>query len=473
MALAGCSVEPAEPDPGDENAAPFAQTVTYALDPTTATTAGLAQAWTGMFAGTSGWTGADGVYSIPLNGVRKLGTAYNNVVYSVFTFNDTFIGSVSQLGLRDPGYRFVNSTLAIFGGDARTPTAATDLKFKWRGDTTAPFDTSVANVITNASDGTVYWPNDGIVTSTATGKQYLQFAIKVAGLTPVGVSQLTWPFPSNANFAQTWPYRGTRDGGAPGDWYSSSDRYGQIPNLFRPDPDGSGPLGEIVMGSAILDLSSTTKAFSPTGYVYIYGVRGDSPSKKVVVARVSPANVSNPNVWQFYDVNQGWVQSSAGTDYAITHASPLRDVSNVELGHMAQELSVTQLPDGRLALVYLYDDMLGTQIQVRYANAPQGPWSAATTLYTVSIPNAGNPAFGLRNISSFSDWKYYVNGAKAHAQLSKAPTGPGTANAGKMLISFQINTVRATTGTTHQTNPVLIYGDIYRPRFITVDIVGR
>jgi hypothetical protein len=138
---------------------------------------------------------------------------------------------------------------------------------------------------------------------------------------------------------------------------------------------------------------------------------------------------------------------------------------------MAVEYSVTQLPDGRFAMVYLNADALGTEISARYASSPQGPWSSRQLLYNVSLSSTGNSALGLPNISSYSDWQYVIYGAKAISQLSEPPSGLGAANAGKMLISFNVNTWK-TNGSTTQTDPGWVYGDIYHPRFISVDVVG-
>jgi hypothetical protein len=73
-------------------------------------------------------------------------------------------------------------------------------------------------------------------------------------------------------------------------------------------------------------------------------------------------------------------------------------------------------------------------------------------LYNVSIPNSGNPELGLPDISNYSDWSYVIYGAKAHAKLSEAPSGPGSAHAGHMLISYNVNTWK-TNGSTSQPDP--------------------
>jgi hypothetical protein len=222
------------------------------------------------------------------------------------------------------------------------------------------------------------------------------------------------------------------------------------------------------MGTAILDTSNAGAAYSADGFVYIYGTRNDFLSKKVFVARATPENVGNPSAWSFWRPSSSvWANGIS----AIDSAEPMRDASNNTLGDMSVEYSVTQLPDGRFVMVYLNADALGTQISARYAGAPQGPWSARQTLYNVAIPKTGNPALDLPDISAYSGWSYVIYGAKAHAQFSKAPSGFGAANAGRMLISFNVNDW-VTSGPTSQPDPAWVYGSIYRPRFISVDIIG-
>ena len=434
---------------------------TYSLSSATATPAGWAQNWTAQLAGTSGWTGADGLYVIPMNANRKLGSAYETPGWQTFSFNDSLIGTVNELDQRT-GFRFINNSIGVYSGTSATPTP---ISFKWKGDQNPPFD-SAESMITGPVSGGLYWPLDGIVVPrTGGGQQFVQFAMKInGGLTPTGVSQMTWPVPDGVNYASNWPYNGNR-----GDtWNSSIDSVGSLPNLYKPDHDGSGPTGELVMGTAILDVSNAATSYAANGYVHIYGTRNDFLSKKVFVARAAPEDVSNPSAWSFWNASSSaWVSGIS----AINSATPMRDNSNATIGDMAVEYSVTQLPDGRYVMVYLHADALGTQISARYSSAPQGPWSSRQLLYNVSIPNSGNPALGLPDISAYSDWKYVIYGAKAHAQLSEAPSGAGAANAGQLLISFNVNNWK-TNGSTSQPDPGWVYGSIYRPRFISVDIVG-
>lgn len=93
--------------------------VTYELDATTATAAGWARDWTARLGGTSGWTGADGLYTIPMNGNRKLGSAYDTPGWQTFSFNDTLIGTVNEFDQRTD-FRFINNSTGIYADTFRS-----------------------------------------------------------------------------------------------------------------------------------------------------------------------------------------------------------------------------------------------------------------------------------------------------------------------------------------------------------------
>ena len=69
--------------------------------------------WDALFDRDSGWTGADGIYSIPLDGNDGLAAA-GPASRTLFLFSDTAIGEVAPNDRRLPGTTLVNNTLAIF-----------------------------------------------------------------------------------------------------------------------------------------------------------------------------------------------------------------------------------------------------------------------------------------------------------------------------------------------------------------------
>src|SRR5215831_1101886 len=63
--------------------------------------------WTKLFERTSGWFGADGIFSIPLSGVDKNNNEGNDS--TLLLFSDTYIGEVKD-GKPLPGNTMVNNT---------------------------------------------------------------------------------------------------------------------------------------------------------------------------------------------------------------------------------------------------------------------------------------------------------------------------------------------------------------------------
>ena len=68
--------------------------------------------WSNLFHRYQGWSGADGIYSIPMNGSEE------NAKKTLIVFSDTFIGAVDSLtNQRIAPTRMVNNTYAILNGN--------------------------------------------------------------------------------------------------------------------------------------------------------------------------------------------------------------------------------------------------------------------------------------------------------------------------------------------------------------------
>ena len=120
--------------------------------------------WGALFERRSGWTGADGIYSIPLSGNERPGSGAATRTF--FTFSDTFIGQVNAAGERVSGATLVNNTNALLAGSDPDPA---EIDFFWR---TSASGSPMAQVIPQPPTGTRtwFWPNDGIVVD---GRLYL------------------------------------------------------------------------------------------------------------------------------------------------------------------------------------------------------------------------------------------------------------------------------------------------------------
>jgi len=336
-----------------------------------------AKAWTKLFDRTSGWTGADGIYSIPLSGQETPGAA----TPTLFVFSDTFIGEVGRDGLRKPGSTLVNNTLALLSPNQPAPG---NIQFFWGKEADGSPRAVFLPATPETQPGDWYWLEDGLALD---GKVHL-FALRMElgdggafNFKVAGVARITLPLNS------PHPLQDQVQVDTPLYFTSADEAY------------------EHVFGGAILPNTPEAGAPAPDGYVYVYGYRSDlaSGKKEAIVARVPPADFDSFGAWRFWNgldwvTEVGDVAPLAGTDW------------------LSSEFSVTPLPDGRFVLVYQKFG-IGQETAVRVGSSPTGPFGSPVTLWT--CPEAS------------VDPDIYCYNAKAHPHLS-AP--------GELLVSYNVNT---------------------------------
>ncbi|MBT9595213.1 MAG: DUF4185 domain-containing protein [Vitreoscilla sp.] len=319
--------------------------------------------WTQLFAapyGTRfGWSGADGVYTLPMNGDERFGGGAATKTFVVFS--DSFVGGVNADGSRIGGTQMVNNTSAMLTGAA--PDAAA-LQFNVRGNGVDQAQSLVAPT----QAGQWYWPGDGLVWK---GKLHLYASRMKTGN--------GGPF----NFAQDGVDLVSARASDPAPFLGGYVRR-SLP-LFSPRV---GSRGEIAYGVATMPLTKPAGAPNPDGFLYVYGVRSDDYNKKLLVARVKPDAMTDGAAYRY------WNGTSWGTD--ITRSAPVAN-------RMGAELSVTPLPDGRYLVVHQLDT-LSASVAVRYGDTPVGPFGPPIIVWTC-------PEDGLTPDT-------FVYGAKAHPHLS-------------------------------------------------------
>lgn len=336
--------------------------------------------WTSLFDRTGGWTGADGVYSIPLVENDRLSSA-TPASRTFVTFSDTFIGNVNAQGNRSPDSYLIRNSTALIRGAAPDPQNI-DFNFRTGGSGLA------APVFPNNPNSSWFWPVDGAVV----GSDLHLFSLRMKpvsggfGFDYEGITLLSTAI-TPGNLANDPPVFWS---------YAQNDNTG----LFVP---ASGGVGSRIFGQAVMNNTVQGGAFKPDGYIYLYGVRNDFLNKRLIVARVPRAQIADPSQYRFFN-GSAWVVGAA-------NAQPL-----IGADHLSSEFSVTPTPDGRYLLVFNYDDIFGNRIAARYANSPTGPWSAPVFLYTIPESNLTPNTF--------------VYGGKAHPALSRP---------GELLISYHVN----------------------------------
>ncbi len=325
-------------------------------------TAEPAEDWTALFNRTSGWTGADGTYSVPLSGRNWFGGPAGN---TLFLFSDTFIGEVNEQGERLSGTKLVNNTAAIIHG--RQP-RQDRIDFYWGDDGQGGPAALIIPNTPNSQEGDWYWVMDGFVHDRQARLFMLLLRRDPQGAwMSVGVSLVTLPLDSSN------PLRDATQLELP---------------IYHIPADGRG---HIYFGNGIFANTEQSGAPHPDGYVYVYGGQHDFIDKKLVVARIRPEEIEDPAAWRFWD-GAHWQEDI--------------DRTGVLFNASAGGASIVPMPDGRLLMVYLHFGFTPNLV-VRTADTPTGPFSPWRKVYRCPEPDL--------------DPELLVYGARAHPHLS----GPG------------------------------------------------
>ncbi|WP_158299622.1 discoidin domain-containing protein [Paenibacillus antri] len=337
--------------------------------------------WTGLFSSYRGWTGADGVYSIPLDGRDAPGGAADG--RTLFFFSDTFVGAADPIGRMRVQAGMVNNSMAALRGGEPDP-ASLSFLFAPKSADLSLFTPKTPN----APKGSWYWLQDGV---TIDGSVYL-FPLLMEK-DPDGAPG--FQFKTSGVHLIKLPL--TEEGPLP-----EAQTQTETP-LRYVYPDGGG---EALYGAAILDLTEASGASNPDGYLYVYGYKNTPTTKRLLVARVRPESIEDFEAWRFWD-GAGWSRN-------IADAAPLAD-------GVSAELSVTETADGPFAGKYLLvveRDTLSHYVAYRVGDSPAGPFGPMTDVYYAPEP------------ADFEGLDVITYNAKAHPHLSRP---------GELLISYNVN----------------------------------
>ena len=316
--------------------------------------------WTALMERTSGWFGADGIFSIPLDGRENQQDSLKN---TLFIFSDTFIGEVVGTVPKPDKVMVNNSTAWLHGLEPKTGNIDFEFNTNLDGTPISYFIPDNENALPNE----YYWLGDGFINHEMENALYL-FAYHVH---KTGANVFDF---EQTNVSILKIEEGTKSG---------IKRYSQFPT-------GLGYIhpieGRVYFGSGIFVNTKEANAPNPDGYVYIYGIM--ERRKSLIAARVKPAQFENIDLWEFWD-GQGWVKDQAKV------ASIIDGVSN--------ELSVSPAGDGNY---FLTCTILGLsdKIGVGIGTSPVGPFPKLIEVYTCP---------------EFANLGLFTYNAKAHYHLSK------------------------------------------------------
>lgn len=321
-------------------------------------TAEAAPEWDTLFDRTSGWFGADGIFSIPL--IRHDGQASDS---ALFVFSDTMTGEIKDHKLQS-GSRMLHNSVAYM--KALAPDKK-NIHFYYHNSEGKPATMFIPNT-PHAQAGDYYWLGDGFVNAARHNNIYI-FAYRMHN-----AGSGSWSFKQVGNALIVIP----ADDKPP----FPNQRQIETPFLLH----GNEEVESGSLGAGIFVNTQAAGAPDPDGYVYVYGVQGKE--KNMIVARILPKDFETFDRWMFWD-GHTWTN-------AMRKAAPVtHNVSN--------ELSVSALPDGRYALVFQVGGM-SDEIGLRLGLTPYGPFGPIIKVWSCRESQHKN---------------YFTYNAKAHPALSK------------------------------------------------------
>lgn len=361
-------------------------------------TASPAVEWDALFTRKSGWFGGDGIFAVTRDGKETPGAAKKSE--TLIWFSDTMLGEIEKDSLK-AGYTMINNSVAVLQDGV--PDSA-HIRFYWNKENGKPASLFVPKTPAT-QPGDYYWLGDGFVNQEQNNSLYI-FGYRIKN-----VSQQAFGFKEVGNTLIIVP-AGAQP---PFTEYRQLD----IPFFLGKEVDSTGSFG-----AGILVNTEAAGAQHPDGYAYIYGIRGKE--KKLMVARVKPADIESFDKWTFWD-GAAW-----NTDVA-----KIATVTD----RLSNEIGVMQLADGRYALTFQTDG-LGRYVGMRLGSSPAGPWGKVIELFD-SSPSVSE------------DKDFFPYNAKVHPVLSTPD---------ELLISYNVNSFDFF-------NDIKQHPNLYRPRFVKVKIL--
>jgi hypothetical protein len=178
--------------------------------------------------------------------------------------------------------------------------------------------------------------------------------------------------------------------------------------------------GKVVFGISVMANTVEAGAPQPDGYIYVYGIRGNT--KELLVSRVKAASFERFNEWTFWD-GVKW-NTDINTAAALTE-------------RISNEMSVSLMEDGRVIAAYQLKSN-SPEVVIQVGKTPWGPFQPLKTVWNTP--------------EIYDGLDFYTYNAKAHPHLS---------NPGELLISYNVNSFNFL-------EDIVKHPYHLRPRFITV-----
>lgn len=365
---------------------------------------------TALLSNYEGWTGADGIYTVNLDGKDYDENRDPEQQKTFFVFSDTIVSTVDPITKIRSGVSMPNNTSAILTGGAAD---CTKIQFVYpeKGEGTANIAPDPAVPATKAGKFIYYWLGDTFVS----GNYLYVYALRIDSVNTVyGFEQI------GVDLARYEIVDGQVD-------YDSltiiEDKNSRL-------CDVSDAKCEFYFGGAVYQSTEAAGAMDPDGYVYVYGYDDvENYGRELVVARVPAESIEDFSKYEYLDSENRWV-SEVPEKFAY-----LAD-------DVAPECSVSQIQSGENKGKFLFVNTHITNtptIKASISDTPYGVFENKTTVYVHDTC-----------LTTVGDGNNTYN-AKAHPALSSAD---------EIIISYNVNG-----------DDCFRYADIYRPRFLRLAMV--
>ncbi len=335
--------------------------------------------WDRLLYRNSGWFGGDGIFAIPMDGVKY--RPATEKTKTLFLFSDSVVADTIGDTIDRKDFDMVHNCVAYLDGSEPDPSK---FQFFINKDENGQAASLFVPNTPNTRPGEYYWLGDGFVNIDMDSTLYI-FAYPVKDtiipgsyfeFQQTGVNVIAIPKGSKP------PFRNQR----------------QLETPFHfPIENWTN----ITMGSGIFVNTEWAGAPNPDGYIYILGVGG--VNQGLVVARVLPREFEQFEKWEFANGQGAWT-----TDHS--KAWPVTR-------YISHEMSLSPMPDGRLILAHQYFGV-ENEVAIQIAKNPAGPY------------------FPVRKVWNCTEWEqdfdYFSYNAKGFPHLSKP---------GELLISYNVNSM--------------------------------
>lgn len=281
--------------------------------------------WTELFRRTSGWSGADGIFSYFDKKSKK----------TLFVFSDTWLGDVDPFSRKRKSMKMINNSMATLPGIRPDQSK---IQFIWN-------KSSDSSAFVPEKKKSWYWLQDGFIYKG----NFYNFPMQIVK-NPAGSEG--FQFRTDSVHIIKVPLL---------------DGVPQISKKTIVKADLFTKLNghELFYGAGVLKNAGD-------GFIYVYGRLHKDFQVQLVVARIKPDQIEDSTTWTYWKGN-GW-------------SAEIND--SASLGEGGPELSVTCIERGLLKDKYILVSMpISREVFIRIADSPIGPFGPKQVIYKTSEPD--------------------------------------------------------------------------------------